>query len=139
MAGEEEPSCLLPTAGLTAADNPFERGIVANWDAMEAVWSRAFAQLRVDPEECNMLVTSPLYDTKDNKERLFQTCFETFGAPGVYTSAPAVFELYAAGRENGVVVGCGAAPARCDRVSQRGPACPGRSQRGSACSRARRA
>ena len=108
MAGEEEPSCLLPTAGLTAADNPFERGIVANWDAMEAVWSRAFAQLRVDPEECNMLVTSPLYDTKDNKERLFQTCFETFGAPGVYTSAPAVFELYAAGRENGVVVGCGA-------------------------------
>ena len=61
---------------------------------MEAYWDHAFThQLGVDTEQCNLLVTSPLFDTKDNKERLVQTLFETFAAPGVYTSAPAVFEL----------------------------------------------
>jgi len=76
---------------------------------MEAYWDHVFThQLGIDTEQCNLFVTSPLFDTKDNKEKLMQTLFETFAAPGVYTTAPAVLELYAAGHENGVVLGCGA-------------------------------
>ena len=105
FAGEDDPSCLLSPASMGA--QPFKNGIVADWEAMEACWDQAFAQLRVDSEECNLLVTAPLYDTKENKERLMQMLFETYGALGVWTSSPAVFELYAAGRENGVVLGTG--------------------------------
>mmetsp|Transcript_23167 Transcript_23167/g.59092 ORF Transcript_23167/g.59092 Transcript_23167/m.59092 type:complete len:361 (+) Transcript_23167:114-1196(+) len=111
FAGELAPRAELPASGLTGVGDvrPISKGIVQDWDAMEAYWDHAFThQLGVDTEQCNLLVTSPLFDTKDNKERLMQTLFETFAAPGVYTISPAVLELYAAGQENGVVVGCGA-------------------------------
>lgn len=35
-----------------------------------------------------------------------QALFESFAVPGIYLSSPPVFELYASGKENGVVVGC---------------------------------
>jgi actin-related protein len=111
FAGEEEPRVLLPSSGLHGLPEdtrPVHRGVIVDWDAMEAYWDHAFGQLRIDTEMCNLMLTAPLFDTKDNKERLMQCLFETFAAPGVYTSAPAVFELYASGRENGVVLGCGA-------------------------------
>jgi len=111
FAGEEVPRAVLPARGLAGMGDaqPMVRGVVQDWDAMEAYWDHVFTnQLNIDTEQCNLLVTSPLFDTKDNRERLMQTLFETFAAPGVYTTAPAVLELYAAGRENGVVVGCGA-------------------------------
>jgi hypothetical protein len=109
FAGEEDPRVVLPSTGLSGMGDsrPIRRGVVQDWDAMEAYWDHAFQQLRVDTGQCNLLVTSPLFDTKDNKERLMQCLFETFAAPGVYSSAPAIFELYATGRENGVVLGCG--------------------------------
>ena len=107
MAGDDEPKVLFAPESV-AGHSPFTNGVVSDWDAMESCWEQAFAKLGVGSEGCNMMVTAPLFDTKENKERLMQTMFETFGAPGVWTCAPAVFELYAAGRENGVVVGCGA-------------------------------
>ena len=111
FAGEEVPRAILPARGLAGLGDaqPLSRGIVQDWDAMEAYWDHAFThQLGIDTEQCNLFVTSPLFDTKDNKEKLMQTLFETFAAPGVYTAAPAVLELYAAGHENGVVLGSGA-------------------------------
>lgn len=111
FAGEEQPRGVLPARGLAGMGDaqPITRGVVQDWDAMEAYWDHALTnQLGIDTEECNLFVTSPLFDTKVNKERLMQTLFETFAAPGAYTAAPAVLELYAAGRENGVIVGCGA-------------------------------
>ena len=111
FAGENTPRLLLQSRGLDGLPSdtrPLSKGVVKDWDAMEAYWDHAFGQLHIDTENCNLLLTTPLFDTKDNKERLMQCLFETFAVPGVYTSAPAVFELYAAGSENGVVLGCGA-------------------------------
>ena len=109
FAGEEAPRVMLPTSELSGlTETPaMARGVVKDWDAMETYWDLAFQKLQVDTEHTNLLVTSPMFDPKDNKERLMQTLFETFSAQGVYTSAPAVFEMYAAGRENGVILGCG--------------------------------
>ena len=111
FGGEDEPRVVLPARGLGGLPQdtrPMKRGVVQDWEAMETYWDHAFGQLGVDTAQCNLMVTAPLFDTKDNKERLMQCLFETFAAPGVYTCAPAVFELYASNRENGVVLGCGA-------------------------------
>lgn len=111
FAGEEEPRGLLPTWGLTGAGDvrPLKNGVVQDWDTMEAYWDYAFThQLGIDTERCKLLVTASLFETKDNKERLMQTLFESFAAPAVFSSPPPVFELYASGRENGVVLGIGA-------------------------------
>ncbi|KAL1524795.1 hypothetical protein AB1Y20_019675 [Prymnesium parvum] len=111
FAGEEEPHSLLPAQGLAGAGDgrPLSQGIVRDWDMMEAYWDYAFThQLHVDTEQCNLLVTCNMFETKDNKERMMQSLFETFAAPAVFSSPPPVFELYASGKENGVVVGLGA-------------------------------
>ena len=88
---------------------PISRGVVRDWDTMEAYWDHAFTnQLGIHTDHCNVLLTSPLFDPKVNKEKLMQSLFETFAVLGVYTCAPAVLEMYTANRENGVIVGCGA-------------------------------
>jgi len=111
FAGTEAPQHVLPTHGLeeTGDRRPMERGAVCDWDAMEAYWDHAFSNmLNIATEKVNVLITANMFDTKDNRERMIHTLFETFACPNVYIVAPPVLELYAAGRENGVVVGSGA-------------------------------
>lgn len=111
FAGQELPSATLASTGLAGAGDtrPIVHGVVQDWDTMEAYWDHIFTnQLKIDTSQFNLFVTSHLFDPKDNKEHLMQSLFETFAAPGVYTTPAAVLELYAAGRENGVIVGCGA-------------------------------
>lgn len=111
IAGEEEPRGTMPSFGLEGAGDarPMANGMVQDWDAMEMYWDHAFTNLLgVDTEQCNIITTAHLFESKDNRERLLQSLFESFAAPAVFLSAPPVFELCAAGRESGVVVGCGA-------------------------------
>lgn len=110
FCGEEAPRALVPTSGLEEAAGvaPLGGGVVQDWEAMEVYWDHAFTHhLRVNTEQCNVILTAHLWETKLNKERLAQSLFESFAVPGVYLSSPPVFELYASGRENGVVLGCG--------------------------------
>jgi len=110
FCGEEAPRALVPTSGLDEAAGvvPISGGVVQDWEAMETYWDHAFTHhLKVDTEQCNVILTANLWETKLNKERLAQALFESFAVPAIYVSSPAVFELYAAGRESGVIVGCG--------------------------------
>ena len=110
-SGEPEPRGVLPCAGLEEAGDarPFRDGRVADWECLEAYWDHAFTNLlNIDTEKCHLLVSCALHETKDNRERMIQTLFETFAAPHVYIGSPPVFEMYAYGRENGVVLGSGA-------------------------------
>jgi hypothetical protein len=110
FCGEEAPRALVPTHGLDEAAGvaPLCSGVVQDWEAMEIYWDHAFTHhLRINTEQCNVILTAHLWETKLNKERLAQSLFESFAVPGIYVSSPPVFELYAAGRENGVVLGCG--------------------------------
>ena len=111
FAGEEEPRGVLPTSGLAEAGSarPIVGGIIKDWEAMETYWDHAFTNIMgVDTEHCNVITTAHIFETKDNRERIVQSLFESFAVPGVFLSSPPAFELYASGRENGVVVGCGA-------------------------------
>ena len=111
FAGEDAPRGLLAAHGLAGAGEarPISRGVVQDWDTMEAYWDYAFThQLGIDTEHCNLLVMCNMFETKDNKERMMQALFESFAVPAVFSSPPPVFELYASGRENGIVVGAGA-------------------------------
>jgi actin len=112
FAGAEVPKAVLPTSGLEGVSDdrrPLEHGIIRDWDAMEAYWDHAFTHLLdIDTEKVNVLLTANMFETKDNRERIVNTLFETFAVPNVYLTQPPVLELYAAGRENGVVLGMGA-------------------------------
>ena len=112
FSGAELPKAVLPTSGLEGVSDdrrPLAHGIIADWDAMESYWDHAFTHLLdIDTEQTNILIAANMFETKDNRERIVHTLFETFAAPNVYLASAPVLELYAAGRENGVVLGVGA-------------------------------
>ena len=87
---------------------PMEHGVVNNWDDMEKIWGHIFTnELRVAPEEHNVLITDAPCNPKENREKMAQIMFETFNVPRLYISIQAVLSLYSAGKNTGLVLDSG--------------------------------
>ena len=57
---------------------------------MEKIWGHIFTyELIVAPEEQNVLITDSSYKPKENREKIAQIMFETFGVNGLYIDNPA--------------------------------------------------
>jgi len=94
--------------GTLFLNNPVENGIVTNWDDMEKVWHHTFYnELRVAPEEHNVLLTEAPMNPKSNREMMTKIMFETFNSPCLYVAIQAVLSLYASGRTSGIVFDSG--------------------------------
>lgn len=87
---------------------PVTNGIVQNWDDMHHVWDYTFREkLKVDPKECNILLTDPPLNPLKNREKMVATMFEKYGFRGAFIQVQAVLTLYAQGLMTGLVVDSG--------------------------------
>jgi len=98
----------LSKKGILTLKYPIEHGIVTNWDDMEKIWNHTFYnELRVDPEQHNVLLTEAPSGPKANREKMVSIMFETFNVQATYVAIQAVLSLYASGRTTGIVLDCG--------------------------------
>ena len=86
---------------------PINRGIIQDWDAMEKIWEHVFYQLHSYPEECNVMLTQPIMNPKDQAEKMIQVMFETFNVPGFYITNPPFLSFYSLGKLTGLAVDSG--------------------------------
>ena len=94
--------------GICILKYPIEHGIINNWDDMEKIWHHTFYdELRVSPNERNVMLTEAPLNPKNNRERMTTIMFETFNTPGIYIGIQAVLSLYSAGKTTGIVMDAG--------------------------------
>ena len=87
---------------------PIENGVIYNWDDMEKIWGYVFNnELRVAPEEHNVMLTEAPMNPKENRKKMAQIMFETFNVPGLYNANQAVLSIYSAGKFTGIVADSG--------------------------------
>jgi actin beta/gamma 1 len=113
MVGAEKKDVLIgqeaqEKRGILIMKYPIEHGIITNWDDMEKIWYHTFYnELRISPEDHNVLLTEAPLNPKNNRERITQIMFEAFNTPGIYIAIQAVMSLYSAGKTTGVVLDSG--------------------------------
>lgn len=113
MVGSEKKDVLIgqeaqEKRGILNLKYPIEHGVITNWDDMEKVWHHTFYnELRISPEEHNVLLTEAPLNPKNNRERMTQMMFEVFNTPGMYVAIQSVLSLYSAGKTSGLVMDSG--------------------------------
>jgi len=87
---------------------PVEEGIVKNWEDMLHLWNYTFYEkLGIEPSEHKILLTEPPMNPLQNRRRLCECMYETYGFDQVNVSIQAMLTLYAQGLFTGVVVDTG--------------------------------
>jgi actin-related protein len=93
--------------GVLKLSYPIEHGIVTDWESMEDIWTHTFDQLRVEPDDRDVLLTEAPRNPKKNREKMAEIMFETFNVNGLYIAIQGVLSLYASGRTTGTVLDVG--------------------------------
>ncbi|MCD6491401.1 MAG: actin, cytoplasmic 2 [Candidatus Njordarchaeia archaeon] len=87
---------------------PLRHGIVNDWKSWEKLIHHVFyKELRINPQEQPLLLTEAPLTPKENRIKMAEIMFETFGVPALYVGTQAILALYASGRVSGLVVDSG--------------------------------
>eukprot|EP01114_Cavostelium_apophysatum_P021364 TRINITY_DN7437_c0_g1_i2.p1 TRINITY_DN7437_c0_g1~~TRINITY_DN7437_c0_g1_i2.p1 ORF type:complete len:228 (+),score=50.43 TRINITY_DN7437_c0_g1_i2:59-742(+) len=87
--------------------NPFEKGLISDWEVAEQLWNHSFSALRIDPSTTPVLLAEPNFNTKANREKMAEIFFEKYQTPATFISKNAVLSSFASGKPSALVVDCG--------------------------------
>ena len=94
--------------GILDISYPIQGGKIVNWNEMERIWTNTFySELKIAPEEHNILLSESPFTTRQDREKTLETMFETFNCASVYIEAQSVLAAYSVGKSTGISVDCG--------------------------------
>ena len=82
--------------GILKLNYPIKHGVIENWEEMEKIQDYIFTnELRVAPEEHNVMITEYSWNYKINREKkIAKIMFEKFAVHGLYIINPIALPLY---------------------------------------------
>ena len=87
---------------------PIERGAVKDWYTFETLMTDVlYNNLRVIPDECNLLIAEAPLNPRENREKLLQLFFETYNVPQMRIEIDGVLSMYSKGGTTGLSVSSG--------------------------------
>ena len=86
---------------------PVSRGMVTDWDMMEKIFGYILSGLTKYPEDYNIMLTEPVINPKDQREKMISIMFETFNVQKFYITDPGKLVLYNNGGFTGMVLDSG--------------------------------
>ena len=87
---------------------PVENGQVRDWAGMKHLWDYTFFErLQINPADHKILLTEPPMNPIQNKQRMLENMFETYGFAAAKVEIQALLVLYAQGLMKGVVLDSG--------------------------------
>ncbi|KAI9226816.1 MAG: actin family [Piptocephalis tieghemiana] len=87
-----------------------EDDLVEDWEGLEAAWSYALKdRLRVDPKEFPILCTEPAWAPKDQRAKMAEMAFETFGLPAFFLAKSPMLNAFTGGKSTALVIDVGGA------------------------------
>lgn len=84
-----------------------EDGIITDWDSAVEQWEYLFDNLRADYKEQPLLLTEPVWNTKENRTKSLEIALEQFEFPGFYLASVPTCVSFALGRPSALVVDIG--------------------------------
>lgn len=90
--------------------NYFKNGLIDDWEFILNSFSNIFtSELKINPEEYNLLITEPPHNTNKNRETLYQIMFENIKSKACYIANSSILSVFAAGKTSGISVDSGEA------------------------------
>ena len=104
IIGEEA----LNKRGMLNIKFPMKRSMIKDWESLEKIWNYIFTnELKVNQKEYNILISQPINNIKENKEKIAEIMFESFNIPGLYLADSTILTLYSAGKFTGMAIDMG--------------------------------
>jgi len=93
---------------LMEVKNPFDKGLINDWDMMEQVLDHGFnKELRIEPNKHPLLFSEPSFNTRPLREKLTELVFERYQTPAFFVSKSGVLTAFACGKASGLVLDSG--------------------------------
>ena len=99
-----------PYLGILKLRYPIQHGVFTNERDISLIFNHIFSKLDIDSEEIHdhpLLITEPLLNPKENREKISEILFEKYGIPALVFGSQPPLSLFSSSSTTGVVLESG--------------------------------
>lgn len=86
----------------------FVNGLIEDWEFIINSFTNIFTnELKIKPEEYNILLSEPPHNTIKNRENLYEIMFEKYSSKACYLVNSSILSVFAAGKTSGISIDSG--------------------------------